>query len=228
MKVPYVKYGRLLSYGHIMLFTLLKGFTVSISLICAIGAQNAFVLKQGLLKNNIFWVCTVCFLCDFLLMCLGVFGVGEIISANHVLLITLTLAGAIFLFTYGFLSFRSAFKGLSQLSVQNGRTNKISVLSSITATLGITLLNPHVYLDTVVIIGGVSVTLASSMEKLAFVTGTLLASLIWFYSLGYGAQKLSVYFTRPKVWQVIEFCIGVLMWAIALSLLFFLYTQFIS
>lgn len=211
-----------------MFVTMLKGFTVSISLICAIGAQNAFVLKQGLLKNNIFWVCTVCFICDFLLMCLGVFGVGEIISSNDVLLIILTLAGAIFLFSYGFLSFRSACKGASSLTVTNGSINKVSILKTITGTLGITLLNPHVYLDTVVIIGGVSATLSLLMEKLFFIIGALVASFIWFYSLGYGAQKLSAYFTHPKVWRVIEFSIGTIMWAIAVSLLVFLFSHFIQ
>lgn len=206
-----------------MLLTILKGFTVSLSLICAIGAQNAFVLKQGLLKNNIFWICSVCFLCDFLLMTMGVLGVGEMISSNQILLIILTLAGSLFLFWYGFLSFRSALRGNSSFNIENNNTKKISVLSSISATLAITLLNPHVYLDTVVIIGGISMTLITTMEKIAFIMGTVLASATWFYSLGYGAQKLSVYFTQPKVWRVIEIVIAIIMWLIALSLLLYLF-----
>lgn len=204
---------------------MLKGFLVSLSLICAIGAQNAFVLKQGLLKNNIFWICTTCFLCDFLLMCLGIFGVGEIINTNKILLITLTLAGVAFLISYGFLSFRSAFKASSSLKLQPDNLQKVSLASSISATLAITLLNPHVYLDTVVIIGGVSATLPSNFDKFSFMVGALIASFIWFYSLGYGAKKLSVYFTKPRVWQIIECLVGILMWGIALSLLRFLIFQ---
>lgn len=208
-----------------MLLTVLKGFTVSLSLICAIGAQNAFVLKQGLLKNNIFWICTTCFLCDFLLMCMGVFGVGEIISSNKILLSILTLSGTIFLFCYGFLSFRSALRGGASINVNNDNVKQISIMRSISTTLGISLLNPHVYLDTVVIIGGISVTLPTVITKLAFMIGALFASFIWFYSLGYGAQKLSGYLMRPKIWQAIEFVIGIVMWMIAISLLVFLFTQ---
>lgn len=204
-----------------MFLTMFKGFSIGLSLICAIGAQNAFVLKQGLLKNNIFWICTTCFICDFFLMCMGIFGVGEIISANKILLFILTFAGAIFLIWYGFLSFRSALRGNSNLTLDQNGTKKTSVFQSIMATLGITLLNPHVYLDTVVIIGGVSVTIVDNIEKVFFMIGVMLASGIWFYSLGYGAQKLLVYFMRPKVWRVIEMIIAFIMWIIALTL--FLY-----
>lgn len=206
-----------------MFLIALKGFTISFSLICAIGAQNAFVLKQGLLKNNIFWICTTCFLCDFLLIALGVFGAGEIISKNKIILILLTLAGAIFLFYYGFLAFRSAVSGKSAMHLKNNNSYKYSLIGSISTTLGITLLNPHVYLDTVVIIGGISATLFSLQDKMIFMIGALLASFIWFYALGYGARKLSAYFSNPKIWQLLDCAIGVLMWGIAITLIIFCY-----
>jgi L-lysine exporter family protein LysE/ArgO len=211
-----------------MFLIMLKGFTISFSLICAIGAQNAYVLKQGLLKKNIFWVCLTCFLCDFLLISLGVFGVSEILSNNKIILTFLTLAGAIFLFYYGFLSFKSAIGGKSALHLKSPEEYSKSVLTSISTTLGITLLNPHVYLDTVVIIGGISVTLTSLQTKTIFMVGALFASFVWFFSLGYGAKKLSSYFTLPKVWQFLDFAIGILMWSIAITLVIFAYNSSFS
>lgn len=204
-----------------MFFVALKGFTVSFSLICAIGAQNAYVLKQSLLKNHIFWICLTCFLCDFLLIFLGVFGVGKIINQNKTILILLTLIGAAFLFYYGYLSFRAARKGTTSLSLQQGTQHNL--WRSIAATLGITLLNPHVYLDTVVIIGGISATLTLLSSKIAFMSGALLASFIWFFSLGFGAKQLAPYFARPKTWQCLDVAIGLLMWSIATTLVVFAY-----
>lgn len=203
---------------------IIKGFFVSLSLICAIGAQNAFVIKQGLLKNHIFWVVLICFICDFLLISVGVLGVGKIINDNIYLLLTLTGLGVLFLFFYGLSAFRSAYKGNSSLTLSEGKTSQTSKLAVISMTIAVTLFNPHVYLDTVVIIGGITATLDYS-NKLMFMVGAWLASGLWFFSIGYGAKKLSPLFSRPKTWQILDFAIGVLMWAIAFSLCIFIYNE---
>lgn len=202
----------------------LKGFVIGFSLICAIGAQNAYVLKQGLLRNHVFWICLTCFLCDCFLIFLGVFGVGKLISQNKTVLILLTLIGAAFLFYYGWLSLRSAMRGNVSLVVR--QSNLQSLWRSLATTLGITLLNPHVYLDTVVIIGGVAATLTSLSDKMVFMSGTLMASLLCFFSLGFGAQKLAAYFTRPRMWQILDTIIVLFMWGIAITLVLFAYRHF--
>lgn len=201
-----------------------KGFAVGFSLICAIGAQNTYVLKQGLLRNHIFWICFTCFLCDCFLISLGVFGVGKLISQNKTVLIVLTLMGAVFLFYYGWLSLRAAIRGNVSLQLQQG--NPQSLWRSLVTTLGITLLNPHVYLDTVVIIGGVSATLTLLPAKIAFMAGAMMASLLWFFSLGFGAQKLAPCFTRPRMWQILDTLIALFMWSIAITLVLFAYRRF--
>jgi len=134
---------------------ILKGIVTSGTLIIAIGAQNAFVLKQGLLKNNIFWVALVCFLCDVLLMCTGVLGVGTVIKNNTFANIGLAIIGGLFLLLYGFKSFRSAFSSSHTIDISTN-PKVIPIPKTILLTLAITLLNPHVYLDTVVVIGGIA------------------------------------------------------------------------
>lgn len=204
-----------------MLLIALKGFTISFSLICAIGAQNAHILKQGLLKNHIFWICTTCLVCDVMLIWLGIFGVGKIISENKLLLIALTLLGVLFLSYYGYLSCRAALSGQSAIHLKTNRNDKTTLVKALSTTLAITLLNPHVYLDTVVIIGSVSGTLASFQQKIVFMIGGVVASSIWFYALGYGSQKLSHYFSQPRLWQWLDLAIAFIMWSIAVTLLIF-------
>ena len=165
---------------------LLQGFLVSGGLIVAIGAQNAFVLKQGLRCWQVLPIVLTCFLCDFSLMTLGVFGLGTLIGASRVASVALALVGALFLAVYG--------------------------------TLAITLLNPHVYLDTVVIVGGIAGTLSPAAKAL-FLCGAVAASALWFFALGFGARLLLPLFRRPLTWRLLDAVIGVVMWAIAFSLL---------
>lgn len=139
--------------------TLLKGFIIGGSLIVAIGAQNAFVLKQGLLKQHVFGVALTCFLCDALLMTLGVFGVGSLINASRVLMLMLATLGFLFLVGYGARSFYSAFRSQQALTAETSLQKEVGLQRTLLATLTITLLNPHVYLDTVMIVGGVSAPL---------------------------------------------------------------------
>ncbi|NAW51941.1 LysE family transporter [Elizabethkingia argentiflava] len=197
---------------------LIKGFLVSAALIIAIGAQNAYVLKKGLKKENIFWVSFTCFLYDFVLIVLGVFGLGKIIGENFLISILLSLAGCLFLFWYGFNSFRSAIKGTSFLNIKTNEDHKKeNVKKSILTTLAITLLNPHVYLGTIVVIGGVTNVL-NNTEKIFFTCGALFTSFLWFFSLGYGAYFLIPFFKKKITWQILDFIIGLIMWSISFSL----------
>ncbi len=172
-------------------------------LIIAIGAQNAFVLKQGLLKQNILAVILTCFFCDIVLISLGVLGLGSLISQSTMATVALAFVGGGFLLIYGLKAFLSAYRGNASLQLAKADKQPQTTLHAIIATLLITLLNPHVYLDTVVIIGGIAGTLAFD-EKLFFLVGALLVSALWFFSLGYGARLLSRFFQRPVTWRILD------------------------
>lgn len=196
---------------------LIQGFFVSGGLIVAIGAQNAFVLKQGLLKRHTFWISLTCFLCDSILISLGVLGLGQLISQNQTASVALAFVGALFLLVYGVRAFKAAYQGSSALNLESNAENRTSVFKTILATLAITLLNPHVYLDTVVIMGGIAGTLELT-EKWLFFLGAILASVLWFFGLGYGARLLIPLFKRPATWRILDFTIGIIMWSISFSL----------
>ena len=196
---------------------LLQGFLVSGGLIVAIGAQNAFVLKQGLRRWQVLPIVLTCFLCDFSLMTLGVFGLGTLIGESRVASVALALVGALFLLVYGARAFRAAWRGGATMSA-DGTEAAGSTQQAVLLTLAITLLNPHVYLDTVVIVGGIAGTL-SPAAKVLFLCGAVAASALWFFALGFGARLLLPLFRRPLTWRVLDTVIGVVMWAIAFSLL---------
>ncbi|WP_078552287.1 LysE/ArgO family amino acid transporter [Bacillus alkalicellulosilyticus] len=189
----------------------IRGALISGSLIIAIGAQNAFVLRQGLMKNNIFWVSLTCFLCDFILITIGVLGIGTIISSSTIATVTLAIAGGLFLALYGLKSLRNAWLSSSSMTINNNdREAAPKVRKTILLTLAITLFNPHVYLDTVVIIGGFAGTLMWQ-EKVHFLIGAVIASFVWFFGLGYGARWLIPLFEKPVAWRILDIGIGCLM-----------------
>lgn len=188
----------------------IRGALISGSLIVAIGAQNAFVLKQGLLKNNIFWVSLTCFFCDLVLMTIGVLGIGTVISKSTFATVTLAIAGGIFLGLYGVKSLLNAWLHPNSMNINNDGETFSRIHKTILLTLAITLLNPHVYLDTVVIVGGVAGTLTQS-EKTQFLIGALSASFIWFFGLGYGSRWLIPLFKKPAAWRILDLGIGCLM-----------------
>ena len=196
---------------------LLQGFLVSGGLIVAIGAQNAFVLKQGLRRWQVLPIVLTCFLCDFSLMTLGVFGLGTLIGASRVASVALALGGALFLAGYGARAFRAAWRGGATMSADDTEAAG-STQQAVLLTLAITLLNPHVYLDTVVIVGGIAGTLSPAAKAL-FLCGAVAASALWFFALGFGARLLLPLFRRPLTWRLLDAVIGVVMWAIAFSLL---------
>jgi L-lysine exporter family protein LysE/ArgO len=197
---------------------LIKGFFIGASLIIGIGAQNAFVLKQGLKKSHVFATALFCFLSDTLLIILGAAGLGELISKNHTLLMIAKWGGATFLFWYGlraFLAMRhSESLQTNQADNRPGRSLKKCLLTLAT----LTFLNPHVYLDTVLLLG----TIAAQFElkqRAFFTGGAILASLCWFFGLSYGARLLTPLLKSQRSWKVIDLMTGCIMWAIGLSLL---------
>lgn len=204
---------------------IIKGAMISGGLIMAIGAQNAYVLKQGLLGKNILWVVLTCFFCDLFLMSLGILGLGSVVSNNVWLSIGLALVGGCFLVWYGSQSLYKAVKSTSFLEVSTQEASHLSPKAAILAALSITLLNPHVYLDTLVLIGGIAGSLPFN-EKIQFLLGALFASLAWFISLGYGAKALTPVFRNPKTWNVLDTLIAAVMYWIAFGLFSFAYTEY--
>ena len=198
-----------------MLHTYLQGFAIGLSLIVAIGAQNAFVLKQGLKKQAVFWVCFVCALSDSILVVLGITGFATVIQLYPELVGFAKWAGAVFLVWYGLQHAIQAFQANQSLHASS--QNEIQLSKIIIVCLALTWLNPHVYLDTVVLIGSISTQFEQT--KLYFALGVITASWLFFFSLGYGARVLIPVFANPKAWKVLDVVIALIMWSIAISLI---------
>lgn len=192
---------------------LIAGLTIGFSLILAIGSQNAFVLKQGLKKEYVFVVCFICALSDAILITLGIVGFSVIIEKSPWIEPLARYGGAAFLFYYGASSFFNAFKNES-LAPSDIPAN--SILKVVSTCLAFTWLNPHVYLDTVVLIGSISSQFPG--QKLEFAIGAVLASFLFFFSLGYGARFLLPVFKSPKSWKILDILIGMMMWFLAFNL----------
>ncbi|MCO5145851.1 MAG: LysE/ArgO family amino acid transporter [Aquamicrobium sp.] len=193
----------------------LSGFFLGLSLIVAIGAQNAFILRQGLLRRHVFVLCLICALSDALLIAAGVAGLGTLVSSSPTLITVVTIGGAAFLFSYAFIAFRRAWRPQALHAASAGAGD---LKAAVAACLAFTFLNPHVYLDTVVLVGSLSAQYVGN-ERLAYGVGAMLASFVWFFALGYGARLLQPVFARPSAWRVLDILIGLVMTAIGLSLL---------
>jgi L-lysine exporter family protein LysE/ArgO len=199
-----------------MLEAALNGYFISISLILAIGAQNAFVLRQGLRREHVAATVAVCALSDAILIAAGVAGFGFVSARVPWLGDAMRWGGVIFLLVYGALRFRAAMQGGEALKPSAGQT--ASLLSVVTTCLILTWANPHVYLDTVVLIG--SIAAQYDPHRLAFGVAAALGSLSFFTALGFGARLLAPVFAKPRAWVVLEVIVGVTMWAIAAGLAF--------
>ncbi|MEQ3639021.1 MAG: LysE/ArgO family amino acid transporter [Alteromonas sp.] len=193
----------------------LAGFSLGISLILAIGAQNAFVLKQGLKQQHVFVVCLICALSDAILITLGVAGFGVVVQQFPLIEQLARYLGAAFLFFYSALSFKSACTTDHALQAQGKEVG--SLLAATMTCLAFTWLNPHVYLDTFVLLGSISTQYEG--QQVAFGLGAIFGSFVFFFSLGYGAKLLIPVFKKPKAWKVLEFIIGFVMAALGVSLL---------
>jgi L-lysine exporter family protein LysE/ArgO len=194
----------------------LQGWLMTAGLIVAIGAQNALVLRQGLTRTHVGPVVAVCTLSDWLLIALGVFGLGSVIQSSPLLMQVFRVGGAAFLVVYGLRSAFKAWHGQSQW-VQAGPGGP-GLAATLASTLALTYLNPHVYLDTVVLLGSVGAQHGPE-GRIAFAAGAGLASLMWFVTLGYGAMAASRWLRQPGAWRVIDAGVAVVMLAVAAQLL---------
>ncbi|MFI8320225.1 LysE/ArgO family amino acid transporter [Streptomyces sp. NPDC085529] len=185
-----------------LIAAVLAGFGTGLSLIVAIGAQNAFVLRQGARRHAVLAVVAICAVSDAVLIALGVAGVGAVVTAWPAALTAVGLAGGAFLLCYGFLAARRVVRPDASAALTAAGPDAGSARRAVLTCLAMTWLNPHVYLDTVLLLG----SLASDRGDLrwAFGTGAALASLTWFFALGFGARLLSGLLSRPKAWRVLD------------------------
>jgi L-lysine exporter family protein LysE/ArgO len=194
-------------------FAIIPGLLAGFSLIIAIGAQNAFVIRQGLTKKFVLLTVLICAFSDALLIALGASGLGALIKANKNILEFVRWFGVAYLLWFAFKSARSAFKKEVLNSAGEASADKKSVILTV---LGLTFLNPHVYLDTVILLGSISNQFGS--DKWFFVIGAIFASFLWFTSIGFGAKSASRFMSRPIFWKILDSLIAVIMLSIALFL----------
>ncbi len=213
------------------MLTILAGLGLGLSLIVAIGAQNVFVLRQGIRREHVLAVVIICALSDAALIAAGVAGLGFVISAAPWLVVVARWAGALFLLTYGVLAARRAWRGGEELDVDatdsaslraptaGGTTptmTRTRLAPVILTTLALTWLNPHVYLDTVLMLGSIAATHGD--QRWLFAVGAMAASVLWFTALGFGARYLGRWLRTPRSWRILDAVIAVVMISIAISL----------
>lgn len=198
------------------MIAIVPGFLAGLSLIIAIGAQNAFVIRQGLTKKYVLLTVLICACSDALLIALGASGLGALIKSNKDLLEFVRWFGVAYLLWFAFKSARSAFKQEFLNSAGEASANKKSVVLTV---LALTFLNPHVYLDAVILLGSISNQFGS--DKWFFVTGAIIASFLWFTSIGFGAKSASRFMSRPIFWKVLDSLIAAIMLSIAAFLAFY-------
>ncbi len=197
---------------------LIEGSSTSAGLLIAIGAQNAYVLKQGILKNYVFTTALFCSVVDAILISIGVGGVGDLISMNRVALYIAAWGGAAYLFWYGFRAFKSSLSSEGLQVSQDNPMVKPSFNQTLLTLAAVSLLNPNVYLDTVVLLGTISSQFCFQ-DRIYFAIGAIATSFIWFFSITYGARFLAPLFEKPAAWKILDFFIGCIMWSIAASLI---------
>lgn len=196
----------------------LAGLVTGASLIIAIGAQNAFVLTQAVRHNHALAVATLCATLDALLIAAGVCGVGTLIAESRVLSGIASLGGAAFLFWFGARSLMEAFKSNSLDAETASPGGRSGLLPTLAATLAVSLLNPHVYLDTVIMLGAVSANFPGQGRYL-FGAGAASASLVWFFSLSLAGTMLAPLFKKPGAWRVLHLAVTLMVWWVAVTLL---------
>ena len=198
------------------MFAIIPGLLAGLSLIIAIGAQNAFVIRQGLTKKFVLLTVLICAFSDALLIALGASGLGALIKSNKNVLEFVRWFGVVYLLWFAFKSAKSALKKEVLNSAGEASADRKSVILTV---LALTFLNPHVYLDTVILLGSISNQFGS--DKWFFVIGAMLASLIWFSAIGFGAKSASKFMSRPIFWKILDSIIAAIMLSIAAFLAFY-------
>jgi L-lysine exporter family protein LysE/ArgO len=198
-----------------MLLTGIAGFGLGLSLIVVIGAQNAFVLRQGIRRSHVMPIVLICAISDIVLIVLGIAGVGVVVRQLPVALVVVRWLGAAFLLGYGLLAARRAL-GSEKLDTETGGDG-LSLRTAVLTVLALTWLNPHVYLDTILLLGSVANT-HGDPGRWIFGAGAAIASILWFGALGYGARLLGRVFARPVAWRILDGAIAVTMIWLGISL----------
>jgi L-lysine exporter family protein LysE/ArgO len=193
-----------------------EGLGLGAGLIIAIGAQNAYVLRQGLRRQHVFAVAGLCFLIDCTLIALGAGGFASLLHAVPSLPDIAAWGGAAFLAVYSLRAFAAALRPTA-LAADGAAPGAASLKAALLTALALSLLNPHVYLDTVVLLGGLAAQYPGD-QRLAFALGAMLASGLWFFGLGYGARRLAPVFTSPRAWRFLDGFVGCVMAALAAGL----------
>jgi|UniRef100_UPI00404B0DE5 L-lysine exporter family protein LysE/ArgO len=198
------------------MLALIPGFLTGLSLIIAIGAQNAFVIRQGLLRQHVLLIVAMCAISDAALIFLGTGGLGTLIQSMPSLLEFIRWFGVIYLTWFGIRSLRSAFK---TQSLSAGESSAISKSKIVGTCLALTFLNPHVYLDTVILLGSI----ANQFEdnRWYFASGSAVASMVWFSAIGFGARTASRFMSKPIFWKILDSIIAAVMFTIAITLAFY-------
>lgn len=196
-------------------FPAIEGFLLGGGLIIAIGAQNAFILRQGLLRQHVFVLCLIAALADATLIVLGVAGMGQLVQSHPLILYYVTLLGAIFLMVYAILAALRALRAKGLKPTEQGVGD---LRRAVSILLAFTFLNPHVYLDTIVLLGGISGQYSGG-QRVAFALGASSASFVWFFLLGYGARVLAPLFAKPAAWRILDCLIALIMAVLSISLL---------
>ena len=198
------------------MFAIIPGLLAGLSLIIAIGAQNAFLIRQGLTKKFVLLTVLICAISDAILIALGVSGLGALIKSNKNVLEFVRWFGVIYLLWFAFRSAKSVLKKEVLNSAGEASADRKSVILTV---LALTFLNPHVYLDTVILLGSISNQFGS--DKWFFCVGAMLASFIWFTAIGFGAKSASRFMSRPIFWKILDSIVAVIMLSIAALLAFY-------
>jgi len=197
------------------LLPFISGFFLGGSLIVAIGAQNAFILRMGLLRQHVFRLCLFCAVSDAILIVVGIAGLGAFVDASPKVFNFIAIAGALFLFAYALMALKRA---SNPEAMKAANSKQLSLSAALAICASFTWLNPHVYLDTVVLVGGYSAQY-EKVDRLYFGIGCVLASFVWFFGLGFGAKYLRKFFEKPVSWQILDAIIAIIMTILAFSLL---------
>ena len=198
------------------MIAILPGLLTGFSLIIAIGAQNAFVIRQGLRREHILLIVLLCAISDAALILVGTGGLGRIIQGNQIALEIIRWFGVAYLTWFGLRSLRSAFKSQS---LQVGEVLQARAGDVARSALALTFLNPHVYLDTVILLGSVANQFES--DRWFFALGACLASIIWFTTIGFGARSASRFMSKPIFWKILDSIIALVMFSIGITLAFY-------
>ncbi len=194
----------------------ITGFATAFALILAIGAQNAFVFRQGLARTHVFWLCLLCATSDAILITAGVLGFGYIVTLYPGLPLYMAWGGAAFLFVYGALRLHAAWQGAYAMQLAG---QSASLWATLATGAAFTWLNPHVYLDTLALIGAISTEFPAGAPRTAFGIGAVTSSFVFFFGLGYGARLLAPIMQSAEAWRILDVLIGLVMWALAIKLI---------